>query len=73
MITSIQFRSQQVGARTYDAVILNVGGMRFSSDVNPGHSGDLVLRKARRLAEDAGVPFDCFEEHLTARLAALAP
>lgn len=73
MITSIQFRSQQVGDKIYDAIVMHVGGLRFTSDVNHGHQGDLALRKARRIADESGISLDCFESRLLDRLSTQAP
>ena len=70
MITSIQLRSGQAGSRTYDALVLQFGGVRFSSDVGQGLTGDLQIRKAMKIAADYGLSLDCFEERLKARIAA---
>lgn len=70
MITSIQLRSGQAGSQNYDAIVLQLGGIRFSSDVGQGLPGDLQIRKAMKIASESGVALDCFEERLKTRISA---
>lgn len=51
----MQLRPVSTTGRDYNAIILNLGGLRFSCDLHDGQGGEAQIRIARRIAEAAGV------------------
>ncbi|SFB19549.1 hypothetical protein [Azotobacter beijerinckii] len=52
---SIQLRPVSTTGRDYNAIVMNVGGLRFSCDLHDGLGGDRQIQIAKRIAEAAGV------------------
>ena len=68
-ITGIQIKSMQNAQRNYDAIILKFGDMHFTRDLLQGAGADRDIRRAKQLADSAGIGVDCYEPRLQERIA----
>ena len=68
-ITGIQIKNMQNSSRTYDAIILKFGDMHFTKDLLQGVGANRDIRRAKQLADSAGIVIDCYEPRLQERIA----
>lgn len=57
---SIQLRPVSTTGRDYNAIIMTVGGLRFSCDLQGGLGGDRQIQIVQRIAEAAGVEIQAY-------------